>query len=326
MTINIELDTVPRFAATVSLDLTSYCMAYTVLQECQHQLEQFKANQSTDQEIHNAEEELKAAKNALYLQHNEYIEVLSNLNGDMHWLKIKELWSTQCDLSNESEQALHLFLSQTVKNTSIPLVLECLDIRFIELLKNSIDAMLINYFQGKSTHTLLKMKIALVLESDMISAIITDNCGGFPEGYLSHFSSIMHSYNSSERTSKNGCEKYCFGGNGLGLFTLASFILQGKLTGSGEEKPLYSIPEGSTVFQISNDTEINGAKITLKTPIAPFPPVSEVAVEEEATTTLTLLPPPARKKKRGGFFDHSIAKPGTESTPGVTLSTGNSEP
>ena len=78
------------------------------------------------------------------------------------------------------------------------------------------------------------MELSLSVEDSIISIVIKDNAGGFPEDYLTSFPSITDADGSSpietiDAGSKRDYEGYCFGGNGLAHVVLAHFFLRGEL-------------------------------------------------------------------------------------------------
>lgn len=274
MKINLALKAGARFLVNLSVDLQSYCESYAALCHSKEHVAQLKEANITD-EFEATKNELNEITATFSKLRNDCCDHLTHFSGDMVWVDIKGLLKTQCCLTDPIEKELYSSLSQNREDGSVPLVIECLNKSFIELLKNSIDAILVRYAKDNSTTTLLQMEISLSVVDKMISVVIKDNAGGFSEDYLANFSKItcLQPNNRAKTTqSKLDFDDYCFGGHGLGHIELAKFILQGELLlGKSEYRTAYIVKEGATEFRICNNAETKGAEITLRTPMAPFP-------------------------------------------------------
>ena len=304
MKIDITLKKDVPFVVCLMLDLTSYCDAWKAVQLNESSLKQLKetfeknkVRTIPENDIKTAEDLLIESSNHFNMLRNDMIQSLALLGGQMHWPKVKKLLSTQCNQHDSMEHQLYKYLTQEDTDAPLPLALECLEVRFIEFMKNSIDAMLVNYFKSISINTSLKMEIQLSLEGPSISIAIRDNCGGFPEDYIANFSNIIQSNNRSDRSIKSTFKRFCFGGNGLGLLTSADLVLRGKISGAYEGYIKYDVQEGSTEYSISNNAESHGAEIMIKTPLKPFPRAEVIDKQSEPDLMLTL--PPKRLRYKG---------------------------
>ena len=185
MKIDLTLKDGTRFVVNLDLDLKPYCEAYTALDYSRKHLAQLKearkedSSPVNDKDIEIAENELNNALAAFSLLREDHLEHLTLLPGEMVWWRIKNLLKTQCRLADPVEQELYSALSKGGADGSLPLVIECLNMSFIELLKNSIDAVLINYLKDSSTNIFLQMELSLSVEDSIISIVIKDNAGGF---------------------------------------------------------------------------------------------------------------------------------------------------
>jgi len=235
-------------------------------------------------------------------------EQLSNLAGGIQWVEIENLLRIQCVECIQLTQDAYLHkLHEVLSLENKPLAIEAMQNYFIELLKNSIDAILGNYFLGKSETTALKMNIAIkVVADEKILINVSDNAGGFSKEYLTHFSQQLPAkkklWNSVE--SKN--KKYFFGGYGYGLAQLYDFVSPaGQRVGSVGK-----------VMLLENSAE--GAEITITTSLESYDSSCESQArkritspdleEESGVRQLGLFTPvPCRKRPKMGNGEPSAS-------------------
>ncbi|RUR07225.1 hypothetical protein [Legionella sp. km772] len=315
MNIDLALKEGTRFVVNLSLDLKSYCDAYLTSQLYQKRLVELKEAHAVDAgkvsaaEMVAAESDRDRANEHFAKLREDYVMSLKYLSGEMHWDRIKTLIKNQCTLTNLSEQRLFAALSGE-ENVALPLVIECLNTNFIELLKNSIDTILINRLKKASANTLLQMEIALLPSDKDLAVQIKDNAGGFSQEYLDDFSNIIKFNDprlgrAKDTQGKHEIEGYCFGGSGLGHLMLANFILRGQVVDRRDKyRAVYNIEEGATTFSIANNAETRGAEIILKSPMRPF---ALLAGEKPLELAFTLKLP--SKKKNLGFFPSAAPAP-----------------
>lgn len=226
-------------------------------------------------------------KNALQTEFNalktSYIEQLGNIDGDLIW-------------SNHIQPYFlpHLKPRSIIQNgiekqdLRLPHTLQVLSRCFIELFKNSVDAITENYDEAQSENTLLEVEIDCIITDANITVIVKDNAGGFPDEYLQniHTALAKKTYASKTHSHKTHNE-LSFGGGGIGLAQLCGLFLDGVLINGQTDQPLkeYEIPEGTTVLQISNSFRegIRGAEISLTSPIAPYDNLSIIGLHQGTT-------------------------------------------
>ncbi|WP_133131337.1 ATP-binding protein [Legionella yabuuchiae] len=281
--IKLELDKKSRLTVNLTLDLQAYGEAYKAFCDRRNAVEQAKKDSTDSRAIklvelkQEAEQQFNAIRAVL-------LGTLSDINGNLHWHYIKQLLSTQCDRDDPLLSRLYASLVDDITNPGIdaPLAIEGLNISFVELIKNSIDAILIRYFIQES-HTLgttLKMSVTVQLNEKHISFVITDNAGGFTEDYLSTFrrSKSMDSKPFAPYSSdKYAHREFLFGGRGIGLASLQEFITFGRIRHSQSvfEKK-YLVNKDDAFIQLQNTTEGNGAVIIVTSPLDPCKRLDEI--------------------------------------------------
>ena len=289
MKIILALKEGAQFVVNLSVDLKTYCEAYAVFSQCKKDLGQLLSKREvgdrlvSDDDIRTATNKCTDTKNEFSKLRSELEEYLSAFYGQWLWKESQKLLKSQCISDNPLTKALLSVLSITDQKLS-PLGIESLDENFVELLKNSIDAILINYLKS-SVVIVLQMEISISVVGSTIAITIRDNAGGFSESDLVHFSSPAwlegHKIEPLNRCHKLVFSDYCFGGFGRGLARLAHY-LRGNLLVSGHEcRSYYAVEKGSTSLSIGNSAVTGGAEITVKTPLEPFslimmPPAPEV--------------------------------------------------
>jgi hypothetical protein len=281
-----------RLSVNLFLNLQSYCQAY--------------------------QSACKGERTEVFKQQRAVLlDDLFGLAGDLHWMKIKNRLSQQCDLADPFERDLFKLLTNTHdQSVGLQLALESLDTCFIELLKNSIDAMLKHFLEGYG-HAKLEMVIDLGVKENQLVVHIVDNAGGFSAGQLDQFNRNILMKNYDFKTDGAGKQAepiaYYMGGAGLGVAKLSHALMDGRSelkAGLFEKK--YDVLPGSTLIQFDNVSLDNsefesdlkelrhlplasGAKITLISPQVTCT-LRRDDLEESASFCLDSLPNRKRKK------------------------------
>lgn len=242
-------------------------------------------------------------------------KMMSSYEVTTSWWRIKKIFMEQCDQKNLMENQLLTQLTNVENGGDrSSLALRALDFRFIELPKNSIDALIKPYLlsQEDDTPTMLELKILLKFEGDKISVIIQDNAGGFPKKYLDYFSTMVakrsfkdgeqdtfesEKASTSELSKKLGGKKCFVGGCNLGLRQLGSLMVNGMLWDEkGNEIYFYSVTAGTTSIELRNTMDNKGAEIELSAPLEPLP--RYVKMKLSAGSELCFLKPLKRRNLR----------------------------
>ena len=147
----------------------------------------------------------------------------------------------------------------------VPMI-QLFDVHFKELLKNSMDTMILRRIKGESTQTMLKLRISIPkpISLECVNLEISDNAGGFPESYITTFNKIIGDEKKRESetpTKRHQSEKvhgnyrkYCFGGEGAGMLALAN------------QTVAISRDSSMTIDNVVNSDHSLGAKISLRVP------------------------------------------------------------
>ena len=269
-----------RLSVKLSLDLSAYCLASKIIM---HKAPgKSLSEHATDRETF---EVLRA----------ELSKLTSGLRGDLHWVQIKKLLQAQCDPETLVEKQLAAVLHDIYTNK--PYVIYTLDSQFIELLKNSIDAMVKQFLSGHSDVTELKMTINLEMDDTNLSIIVTDNAGGFAADYLTEFKAMVGAGNFryGARVSEKRDDDYYFGGRGIGLRQICSMHMAGELFYKGMVIKTHVIPASfPPVVLLRNVSTMGvfGAQLVLRSPMVPLVQVS-LASRESDEECCTLLSSPS---------------------------------
>ncbi len=314
--------TVP-LSVKLNLDMRAYCEACKLLLESRATLAKADAAiyVATPENMVALQSELTAAKesyrqviSAFYTERDEFTSELSGIWGAEYWAKIKKMLSLQCNPDHPKENELSLLLVRSEsRHATAPLAVESLDNSFIELLKNSIDALLKQYLIHATADTMLEMDIVFTLKEENMAITITDNGGGFSDSYLERFASYIQTkaYKLKTWSDEKQCARGCYlGGAGRGIPTLCNLILDGEiLENRGVSGRRYQVPAGATAISIRNNPLKKGAEITLVSPLAPFVPhpgelkqvdgekLSSGALHDGGGRFFLAQPPIAKKKK-----------------------------
>lgn len=143
--------------------------------------------------------------------------------GDSHWYTVKTLLLKQSEGHYEKENPTVNTPFTILENPDPPLAIDAMDVYFVELIKNSMDAVIQNYFNGRDEVGLkLVMNIKFHLTKDKIFIVISDNAGGFSSDFLESSPSGKGWINP-----KINAKKYFFGGNELGHKAIKKMLSNG---------------------------------------------------------------------------------------------------
>jgi hypothetical protein len=245
----------------LTLDLSIYCVACKALQKA---------------EFEKSPADIAKIMPSFIEHRKKLLTTFHFLTAGFYWSDIKRKLSKQCEeSSNPPEKALAETLADVTNTKPAPHAIVSLNNSFIELLKNSIDALIYQYLSSASDEMVLQMHIELEISGANLIIRLTDNAGGFPPEYISSFASDIarRAYKHTPFTSdKMKASSYYLGGKGIALGQLYSMLLDGEVwNGSFLPHKFHSIAEGSTSISIANDPVRKGAQIVLMSPIAPLP-------------------------------------------------------
>lgn len=207
--------------------------------------------------------------------------------GEMHWTVITQLFKSQLVAGNESEKALAAQLELPEK----PLVFECLESSFVEILKNSMDANIdLGTESGLYQDMKLMMNIYLELLPDSLVAItFKDNCGGFSNKYLSQFRAFIEEkqYLLGPHSTDKNTSSFYFGGRGRGIGMMCATLLDGfAITPTCNTRVYHPISCRSSVISIKN--EDRGALIRLITSTAPVKKHMDMLDRDDSEITVSV--------------------------------------
>lgn len=191
---------------------------------------------------------------------------LYELAGATQWADIEQLLIAQCestpplDKDSSSAEKLRKALSMETR----PLAIQGMRNYFIELLKNSMDALVENYFIGKHESTALQMNVAVQILDEKIVVNVSDNAGGFSAEYKEHFSQQLLGEKKLWSSRKHKDKKYFFGGYGFGLSLLNEFVSRAADDGGSINKEAMLL-ENSDI----------GAEIIITSLLEPFTPSTD---------------------------------------------------
>lgn len=185
---------------------------------------------------------------------------------DGYDIQIKETLASLCSPTARHEN----FLADQLRSplNEVPII-HLFNNHFKELLKNSMDSMILRYMKGSSADTTLKLRVSIptpILEGN-VSLEITDNAGGFPPSYITSFTTTIHneknvtiddippSRHRSEKAHGNPYRTYCFGGEGAGML------------GCAREAVAISALSSMAIGNVINPDNSTGAKITVNAPL-----------------------------------------------------------
>jgi len=273
MTNILLVDGALPLSVKLSIDLEAYCKACETLRD-------LRLTNAASDEAFSTQQSLKMAL-------NEDIG-LSGFNSGLLWFSIKNKMKQQFQRHHENPMIKEEI--KTIFNHQYPpLAIGTLDKYFIELLKNSMDAIIDQYLKDARKKPLLEMEIVWTIEKGNLNITLTDNGEGFTESYLHDFNEkiLTETYKLPASPSLSKKHDYYFGGRGLGLSMTCDYILDGAVR-KGECPPVseYNVTKGSTSICLLNDPSSHGAKIILSSPLNPFPIPMQINGDSETATKL----------------------------------------
>lgn len=179
---------------------------------------------------------------------------------------------------------------------------------FIEILKNTMDAIIVNACQNKMASVL---ELGLVIDlsvSDEIGLRLIDNGPGFKKEFLDSTSNVqrqisyMNGVGSLKRKMDDGMHPQLFGGAGRGLRMLLSKVIYGdELVATGvRERKFEPLKRSEIKFSLRRDGH-SGAVIEIITSLAPLKevkkPVGETGDALGGDEEVVIQLPPPRVKK-----------------------------
>jgi len=271
-TIQVKKDSNHHLGVILSVSLTPYFTACRDLQRLEEEYVQSK----DDSELASIMDHKLTTAKKIFKQERELLgSELFGIFGDRHWQKIKEALREQCELQNPAEQKLSVYLKSGEAGNG-PLALEALDVCFIELLKNSIDANLKAYLCGQSENTEVKIATRLEVENERLNITVKDNGSGFPASFLSNFESYIQTKAYKTKTAsqdKSDAAQFYLGGAGRGIPQLLCYLLDGELLNApGKYDKIYEVDPHSTGIKINNGHGATGANISLCSPLKAYKP------------------------------------------------------
>jgi hypothetical protein len=147
-----------------------------------------------------------------------------------------------------------------------------------ELLKNSIDALILRHIASSDAPTKLEVHFKPAIDDGRLKLTVSDNCGGFPTNVIAFYNAALRKENLAEYkaafkanvSTKNS--EVLLGGQGLGLKILGGLIRYGTLMALDDESLEYKMTGVDTCILLSNSSI--GAQITLEIPGVPIPKIS----------------------------------------------------
>lgn len=181
--------------------------------------------------------------------HGGLKEQLSGVIGASYWPDIEQLLIERQMVGPNQDY----FKKMLADDAPHPKCLEVLQEQFIELLKNSIDEVIkhlvISHQPGVTPSFVIN--VACALEGEKLVVTISDNAGGFSEGYIKAFNERDEAHNLSQQKSdstKKDFDKRLFcGGGGFGMEAIRT-----------------NVPE-MVLSNVLKDGKM-GAEITLRSP------------------------------------------------------------
>ena len=192
-------------------------------------------------------------------------ELFTDLSGSLIWRDCLSLMKANA-----------LNIAGTAKEPS--LIAFSMDNCCSELLKNSIDALILRHIASSDAPTKLEVHFKPAIDDGRLKLTVSDNCGGFPTDVIAFYNAALRKENLAEYkaafranvSAKNS--EVLLGGQGLGLKILGGLIRYGTLMALDDESLEYKMTGVDTCILLSNSSI--GAQITLEIPIVPIPKIS----------------------------------------------------
>lgn len=234
----------------LKLDMSAYCIALREYVAARRQIEldrqsldlvSTKAILSEENKLKldSFEQAIRPIYENVQKEKNVLSALVSRLAGEMHGATLIELLKSRLAIGNCAERALAVQLEFPDK----PLIFECLESDFVELLKNSMDAIIDKAIESglrQDMHLMMHLHLE-VLSNDLVIVSIRDNGAGFSSQYLEQFSSYIEEkkyLNSVYTTHKNNSSFY-FGGRGRGIAGICGKLLDGVAIKSNRNVKVY---------------------------------------------------------------------------------------
>lgn len=263
----------------LELDMSSYCIALREYVAVKRQIENERQTldlvstkailkQEHTPRLESYEQAMSEIYDRVQKEKNVLSALVRGIAGEMHGVTLIELLKSRLAVGDEAEKILAARLELSDK----PLVFECLESDFVELLKNSMDAIIDTGVEsGLRQDMHLKMHLHLELLPDSLVTIsIRDNGSGFSVDYLEQFSAYIKEkkyLNNVYITQKNNSSFY-FGGRGRGIGGICGKLLDGVGINSNHTVRIYH-PDSCRNSMISIKNVGRGAELTMKSSTAP---------------------------------------------------------
>lgn len=233
-----------ELSATLEIDMAEYCKACIQLYRAeeplrrQYELAHPKALEMADASYLYEQDKYVKQKVDSAIQktfddaRGEISGRVSGIFGGEHWNNVKKALAGLCDLANANEK---LLAKELEKIGNKPAAIQMLDTHSVEFLKNSLDALIIRFMrsalEGVHQNTTLQMRFSVKrpITEAHLDIKVADNAGGFPSDYIPSFNKFVNTLQNypeiipierhqSEKAHGNPFRKYCFGGEGAGMF------------------------------------------------------------------------------------------------------------
>ncbi len=231
-------------SVTLHVNMEDYFTACRHLYDAEETLRQDYQQHHLDSSDRHARENYQQLQNGFVIKkldpqlqsqfkeaYDEITAKITEHSFDGYELIIKQELSKLCDATNPLEQSFAKNLHEVGSNAPM---IQLFDNHFKELLKNTMDTMILRSIKGESTETMLKMQISISrpINEESIHLDISDYAGGFQEAYISSFNNVIDAEKKkrsdtsterhrSEKAHGNPYRKYCFGGEGAGMLAFA---------------------------------------------------------------------------------------------------------
>ena len=240
MLAEVVLSSMGMRSVKLSLDLQTYCKLCVVV--CDNRA--ILGNEK-DASLHGTF--LQGQWDDYQQERSQLEQLLSGYAGPQYWENIKKLLIAQCDGKDPSQQKLTAWLAPKGDDEMVPLVIQGMDYAFIEILKNSIDAVIKQYLD-LAGDGLLEMLFELTIDDKVIVFSIRDNAGGFSDIQIDKFNESIqqNTYQFTVGSQyKEGAANFYLGKQHLGLAQLCKLIKAGVTLETGLVN--------NTLFQLINE-------------------------------------------------------------------------
>lgn len=277
----------------MSIDMSAYCIALReyvaasqhagdVLQQLDYSIEAImhEVNEPILQQFDKRKREIY---DQVLVEKRKLQEMVRGFPGAMQGSALIASLKAKLALADPQEQALAKQLDTTEK----PLVFECVESCFVEILKNSMDAIIDKGVRtGLRVNMELKLNVQVELLPDAFVAMtFRDNGTGFPDEFLSQFQSFIKDkkYLSDVHATHKNTSSFYFGGRGRGMGMICAKLLDGIEIGPTIHTPLYE-PSACAKNRIFVSNENGGAMIKLMSSIHPVKRMIDLLSPDEELT------------------------------------------